>query len=70
MGGQHSRTVWANFSPSMLPGMSISVNNTEISRRNSSRQRFIRVAGFKGGEACVLNNANRMHPQQRIVLHH
>jgi hypothetical protein len=37
IGGQRSRTAWASFSPSMLPGMLMSVNSTEMSGRDSSR---------------------------------
>jgi hypothetical protein len=69
MGGQHSRTVWASSSPSMLPGMSISVNNTEISSRNSSRATASSALPASGREACFLDNANSKHSQQRIVLH-
>jgi hypothetical protein len=29
MGGQRSRTAWASFSPSMLPGMLTSLNSRE-----------------------------------------
>ena len=33
--GQRSCTAWANFKPSMLPGIWISVNNRDMSDRDS-----------------------------------
>ena len=36
-GGQRLRTAWVSFSPSMLPGMLMSVNSREMSARDSNR---------------------------------
>lgn len=60
MGGQRSRTAQANFSPSMLPGKSMSVNSKEISGRDSSS---VRVASLKGHEICFLDDFDSKHPQ-------
>lgn len=70
MSGQRSCTACANFSPSLLPGMSMSVNNKEISQvRFEQGNRFVGVASFEGHEACFLDDFDSKHPQQRIILH-
>ena len=69
MGGQRSRTAWASFSPSMLPGRLMSVNNTAMSLAGLQQCRcFVRIGGFQRDEACILDYFDGQHAQQWFIL--
>ena len=70
IGGQRSRTEWANFSPSMLPGMLISVKSKVISVLDSSRITASSGPALNRNETGFLDDLDGEHPQQRFILHH
>jgi hypothetical protein len=65
MGGQRSRTAWASFSPSMLPGMLMSVKKQgDIAPRFQQDNRFVRIPGLDRNEPRFLDDLDGQHPQK------
>jgi hypothetical protein len=61
IGGQRPLIAAANFSPSMDPGIWISVNTTVMSKTGlEDRNRLVRVGSFNHQEAGLLNHFGRL----------
>ena len=69
IGDQRPLTARASFSPSIEPGIWISVKTTVMSRRASrNSDGFVGVGCFEHLEPGGGNHINRLHSQQKFVL--
>ena len=69
MDGQRSCTAWASFKPSMLPGIWMSENSSEMSERDSRiDKRLVGVDGFDRRESGILDDVDRAHAQHHLVF--
>ncbi len=54
--GQRSWTAWASFNPSMLPGIWMSENSSEMSERElENGKRFVSIDGLHSREPGILD---------------
>jgi hypothetical protein len=69
-GGQQSRIQLASFMPSMLPGMSMSVNTIRMSLRLQNADCLVGITGFDRLKSGVPNKSGRHKAQERFIFHH
>ena len=69
MAGQRSCTAWASFRPSMLPGIWISVNSSDMSERDSRMESASSaLTASTGSESGILDDIDGAHAQHHLVF--
>lgn len=70
IGGQRSRTARANFSPSIEPGMSMSVKTMRMSFRASKMAMASSAFDAYRSVSCRLHQIDGMQPTKELVLNY
>jgi len=69
IGGQRPLTARASFSPSIEPGIWISVKNQrDVAASLQNFDRFIGITGFKDLKPGGGDHIDRVHSQQKLIL--
>ena len=70
MEGQRSCTAWASFNPSMLPGIWMSENSSEMSERDSRMESASSaLTASNSREPGILDDVDGAHAQHHLVFH-